>query len=594
MILHALNEFYQRLTEDESSGIPLRGFSRQPVPFALEIAPDGTLKQVLDLRVQNGKKLVPKQLVVPEPLKTSGSGFSANFLWDNTGYVLGADTKGKPERSAKGFQAFRERLDEVMGPVEDEGATAVKAFLDNWDASIASTWQEWKDMADRNLVFRLSGDRCFVHERPQVQNAWRAFSKNNGSQVSGQCLVTGSHASLDPTHPKIQGVRGAQGTGAALVSFNADAFTSYGKEQSYNAPVSEEAAFNYTTALNDLLRRDSRQKVQIGDATTVFWTEKKTQSESLLPFVFGQGEDQGDLQRLRLFLEALRCGKMPDEIKTEGGLRFYVLGLSPNAGRISVRFWHVDTVEGMWAKVRQHFEDLRIVKRFDKEPDFPPQWLLLKAASKREDLDNLSPLLSGALMRSILTGAPYPGGLLSAVMGRIRAEQEITYARAALIKACLVRNARLHPSHQQTPEVTVSLDEQSTNVPYRLGRLFAVLEKVQEEGHSPAKLNSTIMDKYFGSALATPRSVFPILMKLKVHHLRKFTPQMKGLAVARERTIAAIMDGINIADGGFPAHLSLEEQGLFALGYYHQRKDLWTSKKNVAAVSPETTTPTED
>lgn len=576
MILQALNELYKRLAEDEDSGIPLRGFSRQPVPFALELGPDGALLQVADLRVQSGKKLVARQLVVPEPLKTTGSGFSANFLWDNTGYVLGADTKDKPERAAKAFLEFRARIDEVAGAVEDEGVAAVKAFLDQWDPDLAAAWPEWKDMAGRNLVFRLADERGFVHERPKVREAWLAYHGANVSEVTAQCLVTGDTAPIDPTHPKIQGVRGAQSTGASLVSFNADAFTSYGKEQSLNAPVSEEAAFNYTTALNHLLARDSRQKVQISDATTVFWTERASLSESLFPFAFSQSEDQGDLVNLRLFLAAVREGKMPDALRTEGGLRFYVLGLSPNAGRISVRFWHVSTVEEMWRRIGQHFADLKIVKRHEKDPEFPPHWLLLKAASLREDLDTLSPLLSGALMRSILTGAPYPGALLAAVMGRIRAEHSITYARAALIKACIVRNARLHSSKHQTPEVTVSLDEQSANVPYRLGRLFAVLEKLQQKAIPGA--NATIKDRFFGSASATPRAVFPVLLRLAQHHASKIE-----YGYAYDNRIAAILDGVDIATGGFPAHLSLEEQGLFALGYYHQRTDLWTSKNTAAA-----------
>ncbi len=583
MILQALNEYYERLVGEPDSRIPLRGFARQPVLFALEVDPAGALLQVLDLR-DDSKKRAPAQLVLPEPLKTSGSGFSANFLWDNTGYVLGADGKDKPERAAKAFAAFRERLREVGAGLDDAGLNAVAAFLDAWEPEKAQELDNWKDMAGRNLVFRLAGEKHFVHERPDVRAAWLNYYETTASKNVGQCLVTGRTGPIDPTHPKIRGVKDAQGTGAALVSFNAPAFESYRKEQSNNAPVSEAAAFSYTTALNDLLQPGGSQRVQIGDATTVFWTERKTVSEGFLGLVFSQKEDQGDLNDLRLFLEAARAGKMPDKLADEGRARFYVLGLSPNAGRISVRFWHVDTVAGMWGKIGQHFADLDIVRR-DNEPKFPPMWLMLKATAKREDLDNLSPLLAGAFMRAILTGGAYPGGLLAAVMGRIRAEQKITYARAALIKACLVRNARLSPGGGQTPEVTVSLDEQSTNVPYRLGRLFAVLEKVQEEAHSPAKLNSTIMDKYFGSASATPRSVFPILMKLKVHHLRKFTPQMKGLVVMRERTIAAIMDGINIATGGFPAHLSLEDQGLFALGYYHQRTDLWTSKKTAAATA---------
>ncbi len=580
MILQALNGYFERKSGEEDADIPLRGFSRQPVPFALEIEVDGMLKQVLDLR-DDSKKKSPAQLVVPEMLKTSGSGFSANFLWDNTGYVLGADAKDKPDRALKSFQAFRDRLHEVGGQLQDEGFLAVVAFLDRWSSERVQEFENWKEMAGRNLVFRLAGEKCFVHERPSVREVWLDFYETTASKTLGECLVTGRIGPLDPTHPKIRGVKDAQSTGAALVSFNAPSFESYAKEQSYNAPVSEEAAFNYTTALNDLLKSGSRQRVQIGDATTLFWTERKTESEGFLGLVFSQKEDQGDLNDLRLFLLAAREGKMPDRLKSEGEVRFYILGLSPNAGRISVRFWHVDTVAGMWSKIGLHFKDLRMVRAYENESEFSSMWQLLRVTAKRQDLDNLSPLLAGAFMRAILTGGPYPQGLLSAVLGRIRAEQEIGYYRAALIKACLVRNAR---RAGQNREVPVSLDTQSANKAYRLGRLFAVLEKLQQEAIPGA--NTTIKDRYFGSAMATPRSVFPVLLRLAQHHGQKLE-----FGYVHDRRIGEILEGLDVSDGGFPAHLSLEDQGLFSLGYYHQRTSLWTKK--AAAATPDTTN-TED
>ena len=591
MILQALNEYYERLAGEEGSEIPLRGFSRQPVLFALEIDAAGTLRQVLDLR-DDSKKRAPAQLVLPEPLKTPGSGFSANFLWDNTGYVLGVDAKDKPDRAAKSFQAFRERMVEVAGQLDDAGLKAVQAFLDAWSPAMAPELEGWKDMAGRNLVFRLAGEKRFVHERPDVRQAWLTYYETTVAEDVGQCLVTGKPGPIALTHTSIKGVWGAQSSGAAIVSFNQRSFESYGKDlqQGLNAPVSEEAAFNYTTALNDLLKSGSRQRVQIGDATTVFWTGRKTESEGFLGLVFSQKEDQGDLGDLRLFLQAAREGKMPDRLKSEGDARFYVLGLSPNAGRLSVRFWHVDTVAGMWRKLGQHFDDLRMAKTYDNEPDFPPMWLLLKATAKREDLDNLSPLLSGAFMRAILTGGAYPGGLLAAVIGRIRAEQKITYARAALIKACLARNARLGG---KPLEVSVSLDEQNTTPAYLLGRLFAVLEKVQQAAHGSGKINRTIMDSFFSSASTVPMRVFPYLVNtLLPAHLRKIASEKRGLAHYFKGNVAKLLDPI-LASDGFPPHLDIKGQGLFSLGYYHQ----FNAKKpalETAAPETEAKTPTED
>jgi CRISPR-associated protein Csd1 len=574
MILQALNAYYQRRAAEEGADIPLRGFSRQPVPFALEIEKDGTLKQVLDLRTQQGKKLVARQMILPQAIKRT-VGIAANFLWDNTGYVLGADAKGNPERSAKTHDAFLEKVHLVCGSLDDAGAKAVLAFLDQWDPKEAPGLEYWDEMSGLNLVFKLSSEKNCVHERPLVRDAWLAHYFSGEPKPEGQCLVTGDIGPVARLHADIKGVRGAQSKGASLVAFNLDAFTSYDKTQSYNAPVGEEAAFNYTTALNDLLKSGSDQRVQIGDATTVFWTESPTRSEELLGWVLDPREDKGDQKVLGLFLEAIRDGKMPDEFKPEKDVRFWVLGLSPNASRLSVRFWHVDTVAGLWGKIGRHFESLRMVRAFESEPQFPSMWQLLRVTAKRQDLDNLSPLLAGAFTRAILTGGPYPESLLSAVLGRIKAESEIGYFRAALIKACLVRNHNL--------EVPVSLDESSLNTAYRLGRLFAVLEKLQQEAIPGA--NATIKDRYFGSAMATPRAVFPVLLRLAQHHGQKIE-----YGYAYDRRIAEILEEINVGEGGFPAHLPMEEQGNFVLGYYQQRTRLWTKK--AAADTPEA--PKED
>lgn len=595
MILQALNDYYKRLAEDESSDIPRFGSAERNCDWVVVIRMDGTFEEAYSLKSERNAR---RTMAVPFPaIQKEKAGFrlipkrtshlAPYFLWDKTDYALGNNGAiACPEH----FEAFRQLHHHLCDKVEDEHARALLRFLDGWIPEEApNKIEEWSSLAGSNIVFKIKGQGKYIHESQSLACVWRNFIAEIANPIRSRCMILQKEGPLARAHPPIRNmfrVSSNQKAEGTLVGINADAapaFVSYGLGNMMSPPVSEEAAFNYTTALNDLLRRDSRQKVQIGDATTVFWTEKKTQSESLLPWAFSQSEDQGDLQKLRLFLEAARDGKMPDELKDEGKVRTFVLGLAPNAARISVRFWHVDTVAGLWGKIGQHFADLKIVKQFDKEPEFPPQWLLLKAAAKLEDLDNLSPLLSGALMRSILTGAAYPGALLSAVMGRIRSEQKISYARAALIKACLVRNARLHG---QTPEVSVSLDEQSTNVPYRLGRLFAVLEKLQQEAIPGA--NTTIKDRYFGSASATPRAVFPVLLRLSQHHISKIE-----YGRTYDKHIQDILNGVDIATGGFPAHLSLEDQGLFALGYYHQRKDLWTSKKNAAA-APETATATTE
>ena len=311
-----------------------------------------------------------------------------------------------------------------------------------------------------------------------------------------------------------------------------------------------------------LLRFESRQKVQIGDASTVFWTERESPVEGFMGLILSPQDDSGDLKEVRDFLEAVRDGKKLPKNIDDTGMKFYILGLSPNASRLSVRFWHVSTVEDISAKIGQHFRDLSIIKNYDKDPEFPGMWQLLRETAILRKFENISPVLSGSIIRSIMTGASYPQSLMTTIIGRIRADQEINYLRAAMIKACLVRKYRIN---QISKEVTMELDKESTNIGYRLGRLFAVLEKAQLDAIPGA--NTTIKDSFYGSASATPRTVFPRLLRLAQHHIQK-----AEYGRNTDKMIEEIMQDIQ----AFPAHLSLDDQGLFAIGYYHQRKDFYT------------------
>jgi len=368
-------------------------------------------------------------------------------------------------------------------------------------------------------------------------------------------------------HNKIKGIPGAQTSGASIVSFNLDAFRSYGKEQNFNAPVSTEAAFAYTTALNYLLRRDSRQKIQVADATTVFWAQRPTQVESFLGYALDPREaNLGDATEasVRAYLSALRKGLRPEEI--DETVPFYILGLSPNASRIAIKFWYEGTVADLDEALGQHFRDIAMVREFDNQMEFPGIWQLMIETAPQRKTENIKPTLAGAFMRAVLTGKPYPAYLLAAMVDRIRADHTVGYYRAALIKAFLVRQARIYSRRM---EVTQVLNESSTNVAYRLGRLFAVLEKNQRDAISTA--NATIKDRYYSSASATPGVVFPQLLRLNQHHTAKLS---EGQKIQNERLMQEILDGVD----GFPTHLKLEDQGLFALGYYHQRKALFTKK----------------
>ena len=571
MILQALNDYYHRLVKDPEEDIALPGFGEAKISFALVLSRDGRLVDVIDLRDHKGRTARPLVTKVPQAVKRT-VGISAFFLWDNTSYVLGADSKGKPKRASQTFAAFKELAHQLGDELEEPGMKAVLAFLDSWEPSRASELDNWEEMSGKNLVFRLDGERGFVHEKDILQKAWLAHWNKNQAGEQGQCLVTGEETSLARLHPSIKGVWGAQSSGASLVSFNLDAFTSYGKAQSYNAPVSEEAAFAYTTALNHLLKNGSRQRIQIGDASVVFWSEQQSQAEELLGWVLG-GEDQAQdtalNQKLGLFLESLKQGLPFDGLDPDNP--FYVLGLSPNASRISVRFWLQSTVGQMQQRLGEHLRDLEIVRLSEKQPEHPPLWMLMKETAAQGKLENVPPLLAGEIARAVITGQPYPRSLLTGLISRARADKQMDYLRAALLKAYLSRWHRLNEKYRNDPtsmEVTVSLDTENKNPAYRLGRLFAVLEVIQTSAQG-RNLNTTIRDRYLSSASSAPRATFPILLRLSANHLKKVRSEKPGWAYKLDESQTDIIDGIAITN--YPATLSLEEQGLFFLGYYHQK-----------------------
>ena len=567
MIIQALNEHYLRLKNMPDEDVPLSGFSREKVRFALVINGSGQLLAVKDLR---DEKKAAKAMIVPEAVKRSVN-ITANFLCDSTGYVLGCDNKGKLERAKKTFEEFKRLHHQIGNGIDDKGMHAVLRFLDAWDPSNLEDslcWPIWNDLAGMKVVFQIDGERKYVHEGQIVQQAWLRYCQGKTTSIQSACLATGKKTGLARLHNAIKGVKDAQSTGADIVSCNLPAFCSYGKEQSYNAPVGEEAMFNYTTALNHLLRKESRQKIQIGDATTVFWAEGETPVVEFLKDIFDPRDTAVDISGLRLFLEAARDGKKPELSGTEG-LKFYILGLAPNAKRLSVRFWYVSTVGEISKKIGWHFSDLRIQREFeDKQPEYPGIWQLLHVTAVRGKTDNISPILAGAVARSILTGVEYPRALLTATLERIRTEQNVGYYRAALIKAYLVRHNRIQ--QKKIKEVGMALDKEQRNIGYLLGRLFAVLEKAQKDAIPGA--NTTIKDRFYGSASATPSVVFPQLMRLAQHHIQK-----SGYGGLIEKAIEGIMADVKV----FPAHLSLGEQGMFALGYYHQKPEMYkkTEKK---------------
>jgi CRISPR-associated protein Csd1 len=580
MILQELERYYERKASDPDTALAPEGFEQKEIPFVIVLKSDGQFVQIEDTRSGEGKKKRAQPFLVPQGVKRAVN-ISANLLWDTAEYVLGIDTRGKPDRVVLQHASFVERLAEL--PQDDLGVQAVRAFLANVPLAQLEQFSCWEEIrtTNPNLTFQLVGDDELVCNRPAVVDVLLASAANSDADGSsgphGICLISGQKAEIQRLHPAIKGVWGAQSVGANIVSFNLRAFESYGKEQKQgeNAPVGKHAAFAYTTALNHLLGKDSSQRMQVGDASTVFWASAKTFLENSFPSYFGEptkDDPDRNTRAVKALYESVRQGSLNVSDETT---QFFVLGLAPNAARISVRFWLTGAVKEFSQRIVKHFDDMAI----DHAPFEPPYlslFRLLVSTALQGKAENIPPNLGGDTMRAILAGLPYPETLLQSALRRIRAEQVVNYPRAALIKACINRKSRWgNPALEE--ELHVSLDLANTNVGYRLGRLFAVLEKVQEEA-SPG-LNATIRDRFYGAASSTPVTVFSNLLKLNKHHLAKI--ENRGRAVNLEKLIGEIVDALD-GDAGFTAHLSIADQGRFAIGYYHQTQAFYVKKPEPA------------
>ncbi len=570
MIIQALTEYYERKQNDSHSALAPYGFELKEIPFIIELNQAGELVQIEDTREAQGKKKIGRLALVPQTVKRS-SGIAANLLWDNAEYVLGVDTRDKPERVAQQHKDFLQRLLALPELIrQSTGVSQAITFLENLQLPSLESSPAWEDIlsGNPNMSFRLQGNIDLICQHPDIQS-FVQLPDDDENENTATRLVSGSKQPIERLHPAIKGVWGAQSSGGNIVSFNLDAFNSYGKDQSYNAPIGKQATFAYSTALNHLLRKGSSQRLQVGDSSTVFWAEKPHEFETQIVDIFGdptKDDPDKNTRAVEALYKSINMGLLDDN---EAATRFYVLGLAPNAARIAIRFWEVATVRELATRIRQHFDDLAIVHS-EKQLPHLPLFRLLVATATQGKADNIPPNLAGETMRSILAGTPYPQSLLAAAVRRNRAEHEVTYPRASLIKACLNRAIRRNNTHIME-ELTVSLDENNTNIGYRLGRLFAVLEKTQEEA-SPG-INATIRDRFYAAASSTPVSVFSTLLKLKNHHISKI--ENKGRATNLEKLYGEIFSGID----HFPANLSLTDQGNFAIGYYHQRQNFFKKRE---------------
>ena len=584
MILQALTHYYEDLLNRGTIARP--GWNLSKVSYGLLLDDNGSLVQLLHLQqeVLRGKKmaLVPQEYSLPSPVKRS-SGVAANFLWDNSGYLLGADNKGKPERSIKCFEAAKELHLDLLKDADSSAARAIVRFFETWDPSQAAACpvlqEDWEDiMKGGNLTFWYQEHPAA--EDPIIREVWQRHY--DGGDDSGEqdilCLVTGRRASLAQLHPSIKGVVGAQSSGASLVSFNASAFCSYEHEQGANAPTSEYAAFAYATALNTLLA-DRDHVCRVGDTTIVLWAEggdTAYQDCALFSLFGGMGADAPSYQENDLLnaLKQLASGHAIDwdESRLDPNTRFYVLGLAPNAARLSVRFFWQNSFGQLARNLDAHYNRLRIIRpAYDQTSSFTIWRMVLETVrkvpvgAKRPDP---SPRLAGDLLLAVLNNVPYPATLLDGVQIRIRAQQDISWGQAAILKAYYLRNSR----NEQLKEVmTMELNEQSTYLPYVLGRLFSVLEAVQQSANPG--INTTIKNRYFNSASATPALVFPTLINLAQKHLNKLDG---GIATYYDKRITELSSRITET---LPARMTLPEQSAFQIGYYHETQKRYTKKE---------------
>lgn len=577
MILGELVGYYQRKTATDPNAIAPEGWIRRPIDYFMVLSREGKCLDIAENTVQQKKRKVAKEELVPsigkQSLKHTNSGKDANLLWDNAAFALGYGAKG-----ADKLTHFMAEIDRYFPGIEDDALAALRAFLLGLQekGALALLLEHFglkETFATREpiIAFRWQPDNGIaIHQRQNLVATYANSRATAMAQVYGDCLVSGNgNVPIALNETVIKNVRAAQTAGANIVSYNKRAFESYGKREraGENSPISIETSFAYTTALNHLLRFDSPQRIQVGDATTVFWSDATNSLEDDFAVFFdeplkGDADPDRGARAVAALFESAKQGVGP---ALDDQTRFFVLGLAPNSARIAIRFWHVGNVAEMAGRIIRHFRDLEMVwlpDKKQKENGFLPITRLLKAIAAQEKIENVPPNLGGEVMRAILEGAPYPETLLHGAIRRIRAGEPVSYPRAAILKACLNRTR-----NSSEEKIKMSLDPSNTHPGYRLGRLFAVLERIQEEaagGHG--KINATIRDRFYGAASSTPASVFPLLLRLKNHHLGKI--ENVGRRKNLESLLGEIVDGL---PPRFEPHLSMDGQGRFAVGYYQQR-----------------------
>ena len=579
MIIRALCDYYDILAQETPPKVPLFGFAEDTANYCAVLNTSGELVSVLSL-LQEKK---PKRILTPKTMKSSS--IAASPVFDAVEYVFGISGKKEDGQvfSPK-FEAAKKLHLDMFSVAGSEEAVAIVRFFEQWD--IQKAWEneailqayDGKNLSGR-VIFRLVGKDTYFHEVPEIIGLWQQRNEENRGKegdIISQCCITGTQKPIARLHTQLKGIKGASTTGASLVSYKQDAYCSYGLSQSYNSAVSEEAMFKYTTILQNMIS-SAAQKLYIGEDTVVFWAHCHSQKPNELFSLFlsgveegAEGEEKEDKQAMEQVRTVLEQGKkgIPTDVDFDADTQFCVLSLSPNAGRVSVRYFYKDTFGEFCNKIKQHYEDIDIYSSNGRK--YLKIGSLLYATINPKSTDKkINPLLGGAVMRAILNEQPYPAILYNQVLIRTKTEANITQARAAIIKGYLLRRNRLFNKKE---DITVALNEASTNQAYVLGRIFAILERIQQEALGQG-INATIKDKFFATACTNPAMVFPRLLKLAGYHLAKIEGNYFEIELGKCMNL--------LPDEGFPKSQNSEKQGRFILGYYQQVQKFYTKKENI-------------
>ena len=581
MILQALVQHYENLAGQDKVSKP--GWCHAKVSYLIDLKEDGTIKEIIPLKreEERGKKKVwvSETICVPE-MVTRSSGVSANFLCDNAKYFLGIDADGTGQRVIECFQAAKARHLSILKDSESMMAKAICRYFEHWNPETAQenpvVKEHWEELNDGgNLIFGMGGH--YAQDDEQIKRIWEKQQEQKEEGQVGTCLVTGQKTKIARIHRGIKGVPGAQSSGAALVSFNAPAFESYGKEQSYNAPVGQYAEFAYTTALNYLLNQ-REYRFPMGDSMVVFWAESGEQEYQRI--FFSSLDPQPDNQeQIRKVFENLKRGIWVDleDINLDMNQKFYILCLAPNAARLSVRFFYQNSFGNILKNIAKHYSRMEIVRpSWENRAYLGIRQMLMETVNQKSKDKSPVPNMAAMVLKAVLSDDRYPASLYTDTLIRIRAEQgKVTCGRAAIIKAFLIQNYKWKEG-----EGCMGLNVECKEPAYVLGRLFAILEFIQKDANPG--INTTIRDRYFNSACTTPASVFPVLIKLKNSHIKKLERESGGTKIYYEKLLTELMGNLAVEGKGtgFPRRLSLEERGKFMLGYYHQIQKKYEKKED--------------